>query len=772
VSGEDRLRSGRGIIASLGTAVRKRRLATFSIAFALATVFWQLVPAWTFLLIPAVLFAVGIAFLREHARVVAVILSTGFLLGSVWCIGHDFLYLRPAQELDRERGEIEVTLTTFPRETAYFTEVQGRLVREGAPNIPMTLRLDEVSEPLSPGDTILVEAILYRADEIQGNRVWRHVADGIFLRGFVSGRYTITGTGNPLFHIPQYVNRAVVERVSEIFPEDTLGFVTAVLTGDRSAMDPVVQENLRRSGIAHLVAVSGMHVVLLASLLFLVMGRSRKSILIAIPMVFLFALMTGGAPSTLRAALMQTLILLAPLFDRESDKITSLSGALFLILLLNPLAIASVGLQLSFLAIVGMHGVTPRVNRYLNGLIPAETKSGKWARKFAVGSLATSFGAMVFTTPILIFHMGTVSVYAPLTDLLTVWAATFIFGLSVLVAIVGFVFLPAAQILAWPVIFLVRYVQWIASGIAQLPGALLWTFNIYTRVWLVVLALMVGFYVFYKGKKPRAVLPVSLCAGLFLFLFILGGLENQTGGLRTTVLDVGQGQTVVLTSPEFTAMIDVGAGRGFHAGHIASEYLFGRNIYSLDFLILTHFHQDHINGLDTLLRRMDVGRILLPDRPEGNRAKDRVLASAEIWGVPVYFIRSDTVFPFGDSSLHVIAPVAGAMHSENERGITVLASAGDFDVLIMGDLYSTMERRLVQLVDLPSVEVLVVGHHGSRTSTSYELLEAITPRVALISLGYENQHGHPHWDVLSRLYRFGTSIYRTDRSGTLTVRAG
>ena len=761
----------RTVFASLGIAMRKRRLATFSIAFALATVCWQLVPAWYFLLIPAVFLAVGIGFLRESSRVVAVILSTGFLLGSLWCVGHDFLYLRPAQELDRVRGEIEVDITTFPRETPYFTEVRGRLVREGAPNIPMILRLDEVDEPLYPGDTILIEAILYRADEIQGNRVWRHVADGVFLRGFASGGYTIVRSGSRALHAPQYLNRAVVERVSEIFPEDTLGFVTAVLTGDRSAMDPLVQEDLRRSGIAHLVAVSGMHVVLLASLLFLLMGRSRKSILIAIPMVFLFALMTGGAPSTLRAALMQTLILLAPLFDRESDKMTSLSGALLLILLINPLAIVSVGLQLSFLAIVGMFGVTPRMTQYLNGSIPAETKPGKRVRKFAVGSFATSFGAMVFTTPILVFHMGTLSLWAPLTDLLTVWAAVFIFGLSVIVAGVGFIFLPAAQILAFPVIWLVRYVQWIASGIARFPAAMIWTYSPYIRTWLAASGIIAVFYLFYRGKKPRAVLPVSLCAGLLVFMFFLGDIENRTGGLTTTVLDVGQGQTVVLTSPEFTAMVDVGSGRGFQAGNIASEYLFGRNIYTLDFLILTHFHQDHINGLDALLRRVDVGRILLPDRPEGNRAKERVLASAELRGVPVSFIRNDTVFPFEGASLHVIAPVAGHIHSENERGLTVLASAGDFDVLVMGDLYATMERRLVQLVDLPRVEVLVVGHHGSRTSTSHELLVATMPRVALISLGYENQHGHPHWDVLARLYRAGASIYRTDRSGTITVRA-
>jgi len=251
----------------------------------------------------------------------------------------------------------------------------------------------------------------------------------------------------------------------------------------------------------------------------------------------------------------------------------------------------------------------------------------------------------------------------------------------------------------------------------------------------------------------------------------LGGVENQTRGLTTTVLDVGQGQTVVVTTPEFTAMVDVGAGSGFQAGHVASAYLFGRNIHALDFLILTHFHQDHINGLDQFLRRVEVHRLLIPEREEGHPAKDRVLASAAEWDVPVYFIRSDTIYPFDTGTLTIFAPLGGRMHSENERGLTVLASAGDFDVLIMGDLYATMERRLVQLVDLPDIEVLVVGHHGSRTSTSYELLYATTPTVALISLGLDNQHGHPHSEVMVRLHRFGSSIYQTDRSGTITVRA-
>ena len=765
----------RATVRACCAAVLHRRLAFFVLAFALATIVWQLVPAWYWLLVPAVVLAVGAGFLCESTRVVVLILTTGFLLGSGWCLGHDLLFLQPARDMDREQGEITVTITSLPRETPTSIDVSGRLVREDGIGIPMTLRLDESDTSLEPGDTIVVEAVLYRADQIGGEPVWRHTSNGVFLRAFASGEYTLVDSGSRVRYFPQYLNQAVAARVGEIFTEDTAGFLTAVLTGDRSYMDDSVFEDLRRSGIAHLVAVSGMHVVLLIGLLVLLLGKSRRTTFIVLPLVVIFTIMTGASPSTLRAALMQTMLLLAPVFRRESDKMTSLSAALLLILVNNPLAIASVNLQLSFLAIVGMFGLTPRVYRYLSGLVPAETKHGKWAKKFVASSIATTLGATAFTTPILVFHMGAIPLYSPLTDLLTVWAATFIFGGGVIVAVVGFVFLPLAQILAWPVIWLVRYVQWVASGISAFPSAVLWTQSGYIRIWLIVVACMAAFYALYKGEKPRAVLPVSLCAGLLIFSLFLGNLEARSGGLTVSVLDVGQGQSVVLTTPEQTAMVDVGSGRGMgsRAGHVAAEYLFGRNIYTLDFLILTHFHADHINGAEHLMRRIPIRRLLIPDRPEGNEAKDRVLALAEQWDVPVYLVRSDRVYPSGGGALTVIAPlttVSGA--NENNRGLSVLKTVGEFDVLITGDMYADMEQRLVQLVDLPRLEVLVVGHHGSRTSTSEELLTATSPRVAIVSAGLDNQHGHPHAEVQVRLHEFGASIYRTDRSGTITVRSG
>ncbi|MCL2589091.1 MAG: DNA internalization-related competence protein ComEC/Rec2, partial [Oscillospiraceae bacterium] len=738
--------------ARLG-AIRGRPLATFALAFAAACALWQIVPTWHWMIVPSILLVAGAGYLRKDRRIVTLLLAAGFLLGAAWCIGHDFLFLQPARELDRERGEITVYVTSLPNETPYFTDVRGRLVREDGINIPMTLRLDEIGEPIEPGDTITIEAILYRADMIGGERVWRHNTDGVFLRAFGTGAYTIIDSGSRIWYFPQYLNRAVVERVSEIFAEDAVGFLTAVLTGDRSYMEPRVFENLRQSGIAHLVAVSGMHVVLLTSLLMLLIGRGRRVAFIAIPLVFIFAIMTGGSPSTTRAALMQTILLAAPLFHRETDKITSLSVALLILLLLNPLVIASVNLQLSFLAIVGMFGLTPRIYRYLTGLVEAETKAGVWARKFVATSIATSLGATAFTTPILVFHMGAIPLWAPLTDLFTVWAATFIFGAGVIVSVIGFVFLPLAQLLAWPVVLLVRYVQWVASGISEFPGAMIWTQSIYIQVWLFVLAAVVSFYMLYRGEKPRPVLPVSLSIGFLIFCYFLGGLETRTDGVTVTSLDVGQGLSVVVTTPEMTALVDVGSGRGqvSGAGIAAAEYLFSRNIYEIDFLILTHFHTDHINGLGSFLQRVPVGRIYIPDRPEGLAAKERVIATAEEWGVPHYILRSDRVYPFPGGNLTIFVPFTTLTNAnENNRGLTVLKSYGDFHALITGDMYVEMEQRMVQLHDLPDLAVYVVGHHGSRTSTSEELLLATRPTISIVSAGFENQFGHPHPEVVVR----------------------
>ena len=759
------------LLSSLHNEIRARKLAIFSMAFVAGISFFLLIEQLIWLFVPIALLAVLAIFFRDIRRFLAFVLLLGFLFGSTWTFLHELVYIRPGVELYRERGEIEVYITNMPRETAYFTDVQGRLIREDGRNIPMTLRLDRIEDTLpQPGDTIRVWATLFRADEMQGERVWRHNANGIFLRGFVRGSYEVIDTRNSPFYLPQHLSRALGAQMESVFPEEAQGFMQAILTGDRSNMSRSEYDDLRTSGIAHIVAISGMHVSFLAGLIMMLSGKGKRAAFITLPVLFVFVLMTGASSSVIRAALMQSFVLIAPLFKRESDSITSVFAALFLILLFNPTAIAGIGLQLSFLAVLGILTVTPRFYAYLSKLWQAEDKLHLWTKHFVLSSFATSIGATAFTVPALVFHFSIIQLYSPLTNLLTVWAVSYIFAAGLMVLALSFLFAPLAVLLAVPIALLVRYVLWIAGGIAQFPMASLFIHGPYLRVWFVLFLLFAAFYICYRGEKPSPGLPIALCASLLVYALFLGGLENERGGLHLTVLDVGQGSAAVITTPEMTAVVDIGGGRGSPAGQITAEYLFERNIYSVDFLVITHFHQDHINGLGSFLRQIEVERIFIPNRPEGNSAKDNVFDLADEHDIAVTVVRNHTVFPQSEGEITIFAPMTTLRRAgENNRGLSVHKSQGDFDILITGDMYSDMEERLIADLEMDRLNVFIAGHHGSDTSTSYALLDAKRPQVVIISAGLGNQYGHPHQAVLERLSLFDVLVYRTDVQGDIRV---
>ena len=185
--------------------------------------------------------------------------------------------------------------------------------------------------------------------------------------------------------------------------------------------------------------------------------------------------------------------------------------------------------------------------------------------------------------------------------------------------------------------------------------------------------------------------------------------------------------------------------------------------------MVSHYHADHANGIPQLLNRVGVGKIALPDVEEGDPLREEILSIAEERRIPVQFIREDTRFESSERCfVSVFAPMSEE-GSTNELGLTVLACAGNADVLITGDMEWEGEQRLVEKAALPDVEVLVAGHHGSDTSTTPELLAAARPDLALISVGLNNKYGHPGVDTLYKLDEAGAKIYRTDLYGTIEV---
>ena len=202
---------------------------------------------------------------------------------------------------------------------------------------------------------------------------------------------------------------------------------------------------------------------------------------------------------------------------------------------------------------------------------------------------------------------------------------------------------------------------------------------------------------------------------------------------------------------------------------MAANYLQALGRRRIDLLVVSHYHADHANGIPQLLNRMMVAEILLPDVEPDSPLRAEIVSIAEKKHIPVRFIREETWFPWTkDTGVKVFPPMAEEGNA-NELGLTVLASAGAVDTLITGDMEGAGELRLLEAVSLPDIEVLVVGHHGSQTSTTPELLEAVSPDLALISVGLANRYGHPDLSTLIRLEEAGAGIYRTDLYGTVEV---
>ena len=261
------------------------------------------------------------------------------------------------------------------------------------------------------------------------------------------------------------------------------------------------------------------------------------------------------------------------------------------------------------------------------------------------------------------------------------------------------------------------------------------------------------------------------CAAIGLAAsFLFTAWTFQSGELTVAALDVGQGQSVLLRSGHYLTLVDCGGDGPDNAGDVAADYIQSLGCTSLDLLVVSHYHEDHANGIPQLMKRMDVKSIALPDVEVGDPLRNEILALAKEQSVEIWMVRDDThVFLGEDQELILYPPMYGGEET-NELGLTVLASCGDCDVLLTGDMGSQTETELLEYTPLPDIELLIVGHHGSKYSTGEELLQTLRPETAIISVGENNSYGHPAKETLERLEQQGTQVYRTDLQGTVVIR--
>jgi competence protein ComEC len=494
-----------------------------------------------------------------------------------------------------------------------------------------------------------------------------------------------------------------------------------------------VHDGFRRAGVYHVLAVSGFNVALLAGAVWALLraagGSRRVAAVSAMLVVVGFAAVVGPEPSVLRAAIMAVLILGAVVLDREASVTNSLAVAALAILAARPGDLLDPGFQLSFAATAG--------------IVAAPLPRGVVA-----GALAVSVAAQLAVLPIALAHFNqltTVGVVANLAVVPLAAAAT-ILGLAGVVGVTASDWLAAAAFGAvWPVLLALRGAVALAAAV---PGALVHLpapGAAAVVCYAAALACALGAWHLRKraSRWRRLGGLAALLLGAAVLLWAWPMLARATGTLRVTVLDVGQGDAIVIEAPDGRAMVvDAGTGgpsRLDVGERVVAPFLWNRGILGLAATTVTHADGDHAGGMAALRRLMPVG---------------------EAWRA--------APGPFGGAWLTpLIAETASPR--VNDHALVLRVELGLASILLASDIEAPAERALVDRGAALGATVLKVPHHGAATSSTAPFLAAVRPAIAIVSVGARNPYGHPDAGTLARLAGVGALVYRTDGHGAVVV---
>lgn len=707
-----------------------------------------------------------IRFLPNKYRKKAACLLLGFVVGFLWVWFFDCLYLRPVRSLDGAEESLAIEITDYSDITDYGIRAIGKTELAGRRYTVQFYMNEQLN--LSPGDQVEGKFEL-RYTGIGAQRPTYHGGKGVFLLAYCKDDGTVTyTTGRHVKYFSQILRHSILEILDAVFPEDVKAFASALLLGQTQQLSYGTRTALKLSGIYHVVAVSGMHISILFTLISILCDKRRVLMAaVGIPMLFLFAAVAGFTPSVLRACIMQSLMILAMLVDKEYDSPNALATAVLILLAINPLSISSVSLQLSVGCIVGILMFSQKIHDYFlreTSLGPAKGVSFR-ARvtRWVVGSLSVSLGAMIFTVPLSAIYFGTVSVMGVVSNLLILWLISIVFYGVVASCVLGAIWVGFGGIIGWVIAWPIRIIIWVSNMLSNISISSVFTSSIYIVAWLLFSYVMI--VIFRRSKKKH---PAVLAGCLLISLIVavtFSWVEPRMENFRVTAVDVGQGQCVILHSNGKYYMVDCGGDSGDAAADAAAQELASQGIFHLDGLIITHYDYDHAGGAMQLMERVKTDKVYLPIYDGDNDIRDEIVKR---YSDRIYWVNVEETILLPNGSMTIYPSID--TDSANDCSLCVLFQPKNCDILITGDRSESGERELMEQTDLPDLEILFAGHHGSRTSTSMQLLYETRPEVVIISVGADNSYGHPTWETLERLELFECEVYRTDLEGTIIFR--
>lgn len=551
--------------------------------------------------------------------------------------------------------------------------------------------------------------------------------------------------------------------------KDNSSLMKAIVLGKYSYLDEESINQFRDLGLAHILAVSGLHIGILAAFLVSLMayiGVNRKiNIGLTMAIIWFYAYIIGSPPSVLRANIMFSLLLLSELWREPYDSINTLFFALFLMIIINPFWIFSIGFQLSFIATFFIIYLTPK----LSGIFyPYDSN----IIKSLAGILSVQFGLL----PIQAYYFNRIPLIAVVANLILIP----LFSICLILSMVLIPFSFISRIIAKSISLVINFLLNIQSY-----GIELFNYFSYLSLKLSSPSIM-GILIYYififvlfgilkvENLNKRVTKAITF---YLLFLIIVNSFAisvNQR--LDINFIDVGQGDSILLNTKEGSYLIDTGGNifGNFDIGeNILLPYLEKTGIFKLKGVFITHYDADHCKSLPYLMDNMKIENIYLGYEREGNELYEEIKEKALDKGVPIYILKKgDKLKLDNNTNVFVVGPdeelLRNPKHNENDLSLVLLLNYYDENILFTGDIEKTGEQSLIKSLNA-DIDFLKVPHHGSKTSSSIDLLESTKPKVGFISVGRNNSFGHPHFDVINRYEDNNIKLYRTDQLGLINL---
>ena len=594
-----------------------------------------------------------------------------------------------------------------------------------------------------------------------------------------------TGQGFAPLEWVYSLRNSLSQTLAEVLPEPQASLAQGVILGIRYNIPTSIRDDFASTGTAHLLAISGLHLSIMAGILLSIgiwlFGRRRHIyIWLALSTIWLYALLTGMHPPVVRGVIMASLFLAASLLGRQRTAITSLAFAAAIMAGIDPQILWDASFQLSFLAMAGLIFIAPpfmSLGRKAVNTAIGEQGIGVSLANIVTDGFSVTLAAVIAVWPLVAHYFGIVSLVGPLATFLALPALPAIIAAGTLAGLIGLVALPIAQVIGWLAWLFTSYMLLIVSGFASFPLSAIEVGEVDRALILVYYSVLAAAIWLVSRKKLGERMSkaktwlksgVSKATNLFsqlpkkwvmpplLIVAILASVAAATmpdDELRVSFLDVGQGDAILIQKGNQQVLVDGGPTPQAITLELGDRMPFWDR--TIELVVLTHPHSDHLTGLVEVLQRYEVEQVLYPDLDYESPLYEEWFELIEEKDIECIIAQAGQEIDLGDGVIiKVLHPqtslLAGTGSDTNNNSLVLHLTMGEVSFLLAADIEQEAEWKLIaQRAGLAST-VLKVGHSGSNTSTTAEFLAVVSPRVAVIPVG-ENRFGHPSDEVVERL---------------------